>query len=160
MLSFVKRFLLTVGRIRALMHSILQVPAVECARCLHGSMITPQLHGVGIELGANLEALKDRSPAALLTAILDPNRAVEAKYQNYVALTDDGLAHSGMVVSQTASSVTLAQLDGKQTALLRSDLEELNNTGHSFMPEGLEKDLSQKDLADLFEFLGSSSAQE
>ncbi len=107
----------------------------------------------GRELGANLTALKDRSSPALLTAILDPNRAVEAKFQNYNAVTQDGRIFSGMVVSQTASSVTLAQPDGKQEVILRADLDEFVNTGHSFMPEGLEKDLNLQDLADIFAFL-------
>ncbi len=37
--------------------------------------------------------------------------------------------------------------------LLRAELEELTGTGKSLMPEGLEKDLSRQDLADLIAYL-------
>jgi hypothetical protein len=42
----------------------------------------------------------------------------------------------------------------KQETILRTDIEELKSTGKSLMPEGLEKDLSKQDLADLFAYLG------
>jgi hypothetical protein len=45
--------------------------------------------------------------------------------------------------------VTLVGADGKAQTILRTDLESLSSTGKSAMPEGLEKDLSPQDLADV-----------
>jgi hypothetical protein len=42
--------------------------------------------------------------------------------------------------------------------LLRSEIESLESTGRSLMPEGLEKDLSRQDLADLIAFLTAKTA--
>ena len=112
----------------------------------------------GNEIGAKLSALKDKSNEALLIAILDPNRAVEGKYRNYLAATTDGRVYSGMIVTESTSSITLASPNGKQDVILRVDLDELNSTGQSFMPEGLEKDLGKQDLADIFTFLQSTTA--
>ncbi|MBQ10894.1 MAG: dehydrogenase [Planctomyces sp.] len=115
-----------------------------------------QLKGIGKRLGADLAALKDKSPRALLTAILDPNRAVEAKFLGYVAVTQDGRTQAGMLLSESGNSVKLVAADGKQTAILRRDLESLVSTRKSFMPEGLEKDLSPQDLADVIAYVATT----
>jgi putative membrane-bound dehydrogenase-like protein len=111
---------------------------------------------VGHDVGPNLGALHDKSPEYLLTAILDPNRAVEARYVNYVALTRDGRTLTGLLASETATSITLIGTEGKPKTLLRTDLEELQSTGKSVMPEGLEKDIPPSAMADLLAFLTAS----
>jgi len=112
-----------------------------------------KLLDVGHAVGPDLSALTDRSPEALLTAIFDPNRAVEAKYLNYTAVTRDGLVYTGMLAAETGSSVTLVASEGKQVPLLRDDLETLASSSKSLMPEGMEKDLVPQDIADLLIYL-------
>jgi putative heme-binding domain-containing protein len=115
-----------------------------------------QLRGVGQAVGPDLAALNDNSPRVLLTAMLDPNRAIESRYLQYSALTSDGITYSGILASETGSSVTLIGQEGKQQTILRSDLESLKSTGKSLMPEGLEKDVSHEELADVVAYLRSS----
>jgi putative heme-binding domain-containing protein len=91
-----------------------------------------------------------------MTAILDPNRSVEARYINYLAVTKNGLTMTGVLASETGNSVTLLGPDGKQQVILRTDLEELVSSNKSVMPEGLERDLRPQDLADLIAFIRSS----
>src|SRR5690606_7867506 len=43
--------------------------------------------------------------------------------------------------------------EGKQTVLLRNELESLSATGRSLMPEGLERELSEQDVADVIAYL-------
>lgn len=117
-----------------------------CASC-------HRLGEVGNDFGPKLAALSDKSPAKLLTAVLDPNQAVEVKYRGYVAVTDDGRVLTGMIVRESSGSVTLAGADGRAVELLRKEIDELRDSGKSFMPEGLERDLSPQDLADLFAFV-------
>ncbi|HWB01071.1 MAG TPA: hypothetical protein VG713_21415, partial [Pirellulales bacterium] len=104
---------------------------------------------VGHAVGPDLLALRDRSAQSLLIAMLDPNRAVETKFVNYLAITTDGLSHNGMLVGESAAGIALLGPEGKQVNLPRTAIEELQSTGKSLMPEGLEKDLSNQDLADL-----------
>ena len=52
--------------------------AKACATC-------HQFGGVGAQVGPDLASVGDKTPQGLLTAILDPNRAVEARYINYQA---------------------------------------------------------------------------
>lgn len=111
---------------------------------------------LGKEVGPDLAALKDRSTEALLTAVLDPNRAVESKFQSYVVITTDGLQHSGMLKSESGGSLTLIGNDGKELTVPRANIEQLASSRRSLMPEGLEKDVAAKDLADIFAFVRSS----
>ena len=110
---------------------------------------------VGVEVGPDLAALNDRSPETLLIAILDPNAAFEAKYTNFTAALGDGRVLSGMITAETANSVTLLRQEGKADVLLRRDIDELTSSGQSLMTEGLENELSQRDLTDLISFLSS-----
>ena len=123
-----------------------------CANC-------HRLGDVGTEVGADLSTLQDKSPEALLTAILDPNRAFEAKFSNFTVQTVDGRVLTGMIAAETATSVTLRRQEGQTDVLLRADIEEMATSGQSLMPEGLEKDLTPRDLADLIAFLGTAKPQ-
>ncbi|MBX3439263.1 MAG: c-type cytochrome, partial [Planctomycetaceae bacterium] len=109
--------------------------------------------GIGNDLGPQLANLQNKSVDALLTAILDPNRAVEQKYRGYVIATSDGRTVNGLIKSETASSILLVEPSGKEHTILRIDIEEMTDTGKSFMPEGLEKDLTPQDIADLIAFV-------
>lgn len=122
---------------------------------LKSCSVCHRYEGEGFEVGPDLATLTDRSPESLLAAVLDPNRAVEAKYLAYTAATLDGQLYSGRLVSETGSTVTLLGQQGKRFELLRSDLEALASTGKSLMPENLEKDLKPADFADVFAYLAS-----
>ncbi len=113
---------------------------------------------VGHALGPDLAALQDRSAHALLTALIDPNRAVEPKFVSYIAAALDGRIYSGMVVSETSNSIIIARPDGRQDELVRAEIDTLIATGKSFMPEGLERDLSPQDVADVIVYIQSESA--
>ena len=117
-----------------------------CASC-------HRLGNEGVEVGPDLAALNDKSPEALVIAILDPNRAFEAKFANFSIATVDGRVLNGLIAGESATAVTLRRQDGKEDVLLRSQIEEMTASGQSLMPEGLEKDLKPHDLADLIAFL-------
>ena len=110
----------------------------------------------GVEVGPDLATLNDKSPEALLIAILDPNRAFESKYAGFTVATDDGRVLSGLIAGETASAVTLRRQEGRDVVLLRSQIDEMAGSGQSLMPEGIEKDLTPQELADLIAFLGEA----
>ena len=109
--------------------------------------------GVGHEVGPNLASLTTRTPELIFTNILDPSAAVEAKYLNFVVATTSGRSVIGMLSTETGSSITLLAAEGKTESVLRSDIEELRSTGKSLMPDGVEKDLTHQDLADVIEYV-------
>jgi putative membrane-bound dehydrogenase-like protein len=124
----------------------------HCAAC-------HKLGSSGNDVGPDLAALGDKSPESLLVAVLDPNRAVEARYVNYLAVTKNGLTYSGVLAGETGTSITVVGADGKPQVILRTDLAELTSTGKSAMPEGLEKDLKPQDLADVIVHVRAAGPQ-
>jgi putative heme-binding domain-containing protein len=59
---------------------------------------------------------------------------------------------SGVLVAETAASLTLRSAAGEET-VLRADLQQLGSSGLSLMPEGFEKVLSPAEMADLLAYL-------
>ena len=108
---------------------------------------------VGAEVGPDLAMLADKSDEAMLTAILDPNRAFESKFSGYSVGLKDGRVLTGLIASESATALTLRGQEGKDEVILRADIEALRSLGQSFMPEGLEKDLKPEDLANMLAFL-------
>jgi putative heme-binding domain-containing protein len=125
--------------------------AKSCAPC-------HQLEGVGHVVGPDLAALANRTPAYLLSEILDPNRNVDSRYVEYQARTTSGRTINGLLASETATTVILRGQEGKEETILRGDLEELRSSGRSLMPEGLEKDIPPPAMSDLLAYLTSTAA--
>ncbi len=115
-----------------------------------------RLDGQGHHVGPDIASLGNKSPESLLVAILDPNRAIEDRYMDYVVETVEGRALTGMLGSETSTSVALLAPEGKSTVVLRNQIELLRSTGKSLMPEGLERELTVQDCADLFAYLRQS----
>jgi putative heme-binding domain-containing protein len=110
---------------------------------------------VGVDVGPNLLSLADRSPRYYLLHVLDPNRAVEARYTNYVVETKKGQVLSGVLSGETGTSVSLTGAGGKPQTVLRTDIKRMRATAVSVMPDGLEVGKTPQDFADLFAFLAA-----
>lgn len=118
----------------------------QCSAC-------HKLGDVGKEIGPNLAAMKNRGAEAIMVNVLDPNREVNPQFVTYAVITKDGRTLSGMIAAETATSLTLRRGEGQEDTVLRIDIEELRSTGLSLMPEGLEKQLDQQQLADVIAFI-------
>ena len=112
-------------------------------------VVCHNLGGNGNLAGPDLASLGDKTPRALLTAILNPNKAVEDRFVIYSVTTKTGAGIAGMITGESANSITLMDLAGQARQLLRADIATLSSLGRSLMPEGLELVLSDQDLADL-----------
>lgn len=125
----------------------------HCANC-------HKLDDVGHDIGPNLRSLTDSKPSSLLTSILDPSAAVDGKFVTYIVLTDDGRTFTGMIASETANSITLVEKENKQHVILRTQIEEILSTGLSLMPDGLEKDITHQDFADLIFYIRTNDSKQ
>jgi putative heme-binding domain-containing protein len=108
---------------------------------------------LGVDVAPNISDSREKTRLQILTDVLQPNRAIDANYFSYTAVTDDGLAHTGVLAAETATSVTLKQPEGKVETLRRDEIEELRSNGVSLMPEGLERDIPPQAMADLIAFI-------
>jgi putative membrane-bound dehydrogenase-like protein len=125
----------------------------RCAAC-------HQAGGTGFALGPSVGSMKSFTREEALAHILDPNRTIDARYRLHLAETTDGRTVTGIIETETDSSVTLRQPSGAGTMLLRSRIARLQSLEQSMMPEGLEDGLSVQDMADLLQFvLGSEGSK-
>ncbi len=108
---------------------------------------------VGIDVAPDISDSRTKQPAQILTDIIQPNRAIDANFISYIVATNDGRILTGILTSETATSITLKQPEGNSETLLRSEIEELRSTGVSLMPDGLEKDIPHQDMADLIAYI-------
>jgi putative membrane-bound dehydrogenase-like protein len=118
----------------------------RCATC-------HRLDGQGHNVGPDIASLGNKSPESLLVAMLDPNRAIEDRYLDFVVEMIEGRSITGLLGSESSTSVTLLAPEAKSTIVLRNQIEEMRSTGKSLMPEGLERELSTQDCADVIAYI-------
>ncbi|HTI50692.1 MAG TPA: c-type cytochrome, partial [Planctomycetaceae bacterium] len=113
-------------------------------------------HRIGVEgyvVGPDLSTLTAQDPAAMLAHILDPNRYVLPNHVEYIVEDKNGRTHTGILATETATSLTLRRANAEEKTLLRSEVESIQSTGRSLMPEGLEKSIPPQSMADLLAWL-------
>jgi putative heme-binding domain-containing protein len=125
----------------------------NCATC-------HRIAGMGILVGPDISDTRTKTAEQLLNDILNPNAAIDSNYINYLVTTRSGKVLSGLIVSETASSVTLRRAENQTDTVLRSDIEDIHSTGQSLMPEGLEKSISLDEMGDLLSYLKNWRYQE
>jgi putative heme-binding domain-containing protein len=110
----------------------------------------------GQDVGPSLATVIEHTNEKLLTNIFDPNADIQPGYQAYTVLLDTGEILSGLLFSETANSITIKQASGSTRTISRDEIERLQNSNVSLMPEGLELTLNEQDVADLLAFLHSA----
>jgi len=118
----------------------------ECVKC-------HKLEGRGYEVGPDLGSVKTRADETLICDVLDPTREITVGYQNYTVLTDDGRMFGGVLAAETATSVTLRKEERVEQTILRRDIDEMEASSLSMMPDGLEKQVTPQDVVDLIAYL-------
>lgn len=108
----------------------------------------------GGQVGPDLAGIAIRRPRVeLLESLLDPSRDVDPKFASYAAQTTDGRTFAGLLVSRTPETVELRDAKGALIALPAVEIETLKVQRASIMPEGLLKDLTLQQAADLLAYL-------
>jgi putative heme-binding domain-containing protein len=112
-----------------------------------------RIDDVGVTVAPDISDSRERLPVQLLTDILQPNRAIDSNYFSYTATTTEGLTYTGILTSETSTSVTLKQAEGKAITLPRDQIDDLRSDGISFMPDGMEQNIPPQQMADLIAFI-------
>lgn len=112
-----------------------------------------KIYGQGEEVGPDITRNGRNDYAQLLSNVLDPSLVIGAGYQAHTVVTTDGRVLAGLVVEDTPQRLVLKLQGGKTEAIPRDEVEEDSVSPVSLMPEGLERQLTPRELADLFAFL-------
>jgi putative heme-binding domain-containing protein len=89
----------------------------------------------------------------MVPSIIDPSSAVREEFTQFQVLTTDGRVILGLIENQDAQSVTLRKADNQVERIARDEIEKLQASSQSIMPEGLLNDLEPQQIRDLFAYL-------
>lgn len=100
---------------------------------------------------------RNRDPDAIHRAITNPDDPLVRSSQVVKVTTTAGENLTGVLRNEDNFTVALQSEDGRYHLLARSDLKEVQYTGHSLMPSDYAKRLGPKELDDLVSFIIAAS---
>jgi putative heme-binding domain-containing protein len=122
-----------------------------------GASTCSQCHMVGKEgqnVGPSLTEIGDKlTREAMYVSILSPSAGISHNYEAYTARDSDEEVVTGLLVSKTASGVTLKDAKGIERTIPAGEIEEFRKMEKSLMPENLQETMSESDLVDIVEYL-------
>jgi putative heme-binding domain-containing protein len=112
-----------------------------------------KIHGEGQEVGPDITSNGRASYDQLLSNVFDPSLVIGASYQARTVRTVDGRVVTGLLVEDGDQRIVLKVQGGKEETIARDDVEAMKVSELSLMPEGIEKQYTAQELADLFAFI-------
>jgi putative heme-binding domain-containing protein len=110
------------------------------------------VRGEGAKIGPDLSNLVHRDYASVLRDIEQPSFALNPDFITYHVALVDGRVLSGPVRS-SGEQLIVGSAEGKETLVAKSDVEVMQPSPISTMPEGLTKGLTPETLKDVLTFL-------
>jgi putative heme-binding domain-containing protein len=121
----------------------------QCLKCHRlgnqGGDIGPELTGVGSRF----------SRIYVVESILEPSRTIAPGFGTLAVALKNGRVLTGVKVTETETTLTLADNQGQKHMLAKADVEEQRPSLVSTMPVGLEKGFTEAQFVDLIAFLMS-----
>ena len=108
---------------------------------------------IGQDVGPEITRNGRGSFEHLLSNVFDPSLVIGASYQARSVITADGRILTGLLAEDNEQRIVLKTQGGKLEIVPRDEVEEIAISKLSLMPEGLEKQLSPDQLADLVAFI-------
>ena len=112
-----------------------------------------KIYGEGQEVGPEITLNGRGSYEQLLSNVFDPSLVIGPAYQATTVATTDGRVLTGLRRRGQPAAGRPQAPGGKLETIARSAVEESKVSPLSLMPEGLESQISPKELADLFAFI-------
>ena len=116
----------------------------SCYRC----------HGETRRLGPDLTGVAQRfSRDDLFTAIIDPSKDIAPAYLATTILTTAGKSYTGMLIYESQQAILLQTTPDTTVRIPGAEVQLMQTSRTSFMPNGLLDDATNADLADLYAYL-------
>ena len=117
-------------------------------------LLCHQVAGNGQNIAPALDGSASRESEALLTAILNPDAAVESSYAVYRVIKKDGSSVEGYLVNKDDRGTTLAFMGGSKAFFEANSIRSQGFLGgRSFMVKGLIDNYSDQQVADLLSYI-------
>jgi putative heme-binding domain-containing protein len=119
----------------------------QCLKCHRlgerGERIGPELTGIGSRF----------SRIHLAESIIEPSRAIAPSYESLVIELSDGRLVTGVRVAETEKMFTIADNQGVQHVITKSDIAAETRSPQSTMPTNFAERLTEEEFVDLISFL-------
>ena len=113
------------------------------------------LFGEGNKVGPELTGADRKNREFLLTSIVDPSAVVRKEYFNYVVETKDGRVLTGLIAENTPQTVTILDAKNERTLLAQDEVERIEQSPQSLMPEKILDELDADEVRDLIRYVQS-----
>lgn len=111
-------------------------------------------------MGPDLTSLTSRfTRKEILQSILYPSHVISSQYVSKNLLLMDGRQIAGIVAPGPSGEKTVLTSEGEKITIPEADIDEVNASTVSAMPDGLLKDLTQEDIANLFAYISTDPGQ-
>ena len=117
-----------------------------CAQC-------HKIYGQGQEVGPDITSNGRNDFEQLLSNVFDPSLVIGPGNQATAVATIDGRVLTGLVAEDGKDRLILKLQGGKLETIPRDQIEQVKLSNVSLMPEQLEKQLTPREITDLFAFL-------
>ncbi len=113
-----------------------------------------QANEIGYDFGPNLSEIGSKLPKlSLLDAIVHPSAGIGFGYEGWDLATKDGGNFSGIITSKTDQDIEMKFPGGGKLNFKTKNIKSLTQMKQSMMTEGLYKQMSLQDMANLLEYL-------
>jgi putative heme-binding domain-containing protein len=111
----------------------------------------------GTDIGPKIVGSGSKGVRYFAENIVDPNAVIGSDYQTSVILTSDGRVVTGLVEKTTDTAITLQTPTNppKKIVVPREDIDEMELSGQSLMPEQMLETLDERQIIELFKYLSS-----
>jgi putative heme-binding domain-containing protein len=124
----------------------------HCAAC-------HQLAGQGAVVGPQLDGIGNRGLDRLLEDLLDPSRNVDVAFRTTTLRLADGRVASGLVRREEGTQLVLADNQGKEFTVAKSQIDEQQKTLLSLMPANVGEIVPESEFFDLIGWLLSKHSR-
>lgn len=124
--------------------------AARCRACHHTDE-------AALSVGPTLREISKKymHPSELLQHIVQPSQKIDDKFATWTAVIRDGRVLNGLMESQSPGQVVLRMADRQLVTIAAADIEELQKSTKSLMPDGVLADQTAQEAADLLMFIRS-----
>ncbi|MBL9091356.1 MAG: dehydrogenase [Planctomycetaceae bacterium] len=112
-----------------------------------------KIHGQGQDVGPDITVNGRSNFEQLLSNVFDPSLVIGGAYQPRIVSTGDGRVLTGLLVEDSPQRVVLKLQGGKLETIARDNIDEVETSKLSLMPEGVETQYKPQEIVDLFAFL-------
>ncbi len=101
---------------------------------------------------------KYQRPSEMLQHVLQPSLKIDEPFAAYAVITTDGKVVTGLLTEKTDDAVTIQTAERKMMRIPSDEIDQMQKSNKSLMPDRILSDLTAQEAADLFEYIRSLGA--